>query len=51
MTAILPDPKRAPRWRRYAAWVVALLALAAVFALYQRPDFLVMLADQAWACF
>jgi len=38
-------------WRRRAAWTAALLALAAVFALYQRPDFLVMLADQAWSCF
>lgn len=38
-------------WRRRALWALVLLALAAVFALYQRPDFLVMLADQAWACF
>lgn len=38
-------------WRRRALWAAALLALAAVFGLYQRPDFLVMLADQAWACF
>ena len=26
-------------------------ALAAVFALYTRPGFLVTLADQLWACF
>ena len=29
----------------------AALALLAAFALYSRPDFLVMLADQLWACF
>jgi hypothetical protein len=29
----------------------ALAALLAVFALYTRPDFLVTLADQIWACF
>jgi hypothetical protein len=29
----------------------ALAALAAVFALYTRPGFLVTLADQLWACF
>lgn len=30
---------------------VALLALAAVFALYLRPDFMVQLSNQLWACF
>jgi hypothetical protein len=29
----------------------AALALAAVFALYTRPAFLVTLIDQVWACF
>ena len=28
-----------------------LVALAAVFALYTRPAFLVTLVDQIWACF
>jgi hypothetical protein len=32
-------------------WCVALVALAGVFALYTRPEFLVSLADQLWACF
>jgi len=36
------------RWLAYAA---ALAALLAVFALYTRPEFLVTLADQIWACF
>ena len=31
--------------------LLALLALAAVFALYTRPDFLVQLSNQIWACF
>ncbi|MBO9514811.1 MAG: hypothetical protein J7549_11890 [Variovorax sp.] len=35
-----------------AGWLAgATLALAAVFALYTRPGFLVMLVDQLWACF
>ncbi len=33
------------------AYGVALAALLAVFALYNRPEFLVTLADQIWACF
>ena len=42
--------RRAP-WKRAAAAAAVILALAGAFALYQRPDFLVMLADQAWSCF
>ncbi|MDM0107853.1 hypothetical protein QTH97_23100 [Variovorax sp. J22R24] len=35
-----------------AGWLgAAALALAAVFALYTRPGFLVTLIDQIWACF
>lgn len=37
--------------RKLLAWGVTLVALLAVFALYTRPDFLVTLADQLWACF
>ena len=33
------------------AWALALVVLLAVFALYTRPDFLLTLADQLWACF
>ena len=29
----------------------AVCLLLAVFALYTRPDFLVTLANQVWACF
>jgi hypothetical protein len=31
--------------------LAALAALAGVFALYTRPDFLVQLSNQLWACF
>ena len=34
-----------------AAGLLGLVALAAVFALYARPDFVVLMADQVWACF
>lgn len=37
--------------RQLLAWALALAVLLAVFALYTRPDFLVSLADQLWACF
>lgn len=37
--------------RQLLVWAGALTMLLAVFALYTRPDFLVTLADQVWACF
>ncbi len=37
--------------RQLLAWALALVVLLAVFALYTRPDFLLTLADQLWACF
>ena len=37
---------------RAAAWLAAAAAaLGAVFALYARPDVVVMLAEQIWLCF
>ncbi|MBO9677873.1 MAG: hypothetical protein J7556_06525 [Acidovorax sp.] len=42
---------RRPAPLRWLAYVAALAALLAVFALYTRPEFLVTLADQIWACF
>ena len=39
-----------PNWR-YALAVLALAALAGVFVLYTRPDFLLQLSNQIWACF
>ena len=43
--------QRPPAWRRWAAAALVLLVLLLVFALYGNPDFMVMLADQMWACF
>ena len=37
--------------RRLLPWAVALAVLAAVFALYTRPELMVMLSEQLWACF
>lgn len=36
---------------QFALLVAAGAMLWAVFALYTRPDFLLQLADQLWACF
>ena len=36
---------------RVAAWSAVAVALAAVFAAYQRPDLAVDLANRLWACF
>ena len=46
----LPPPQQPP-WRRWLATALALLALLAVFLLYSQPEFMLMLADQVWACF
>jgi hypothetical protein len=40
-----------PRLRRAARLLLALAVLAAVFALYTRPDFLLQLSNQIWTCF
>jgi hypothetical protein len=37
--------------QKVIAYGAALLACLGVFALYTRPDFLVSLANQLWACF
>ena len=53
----MSQPSNVPRrllhvgWQRACTALAVALALAGAFALYQRPDFLVMLADQAWSCF
>jgi hypothetical protein len=44
-------PAAARLLRRSLAWAAVLAALLATFALYQRPDFLVNLADRVWSCF
>lgn len=40
----------APRYQ-LLAYAAALAALLGVFALYDRPEFLMHLADQLWSCF
>ncbi len=38
-------------WRRVAFSCAALALLLAVFMLYTRPEFMLTLAQQVWACF
>lgn len=45
-----PTPHR-PRALRWLGGAVAVLLCLAVFGLYTVPEFMVMLADQMWACF
>ena len=33
------------------AFALAALLLLAVFGLYTDPDFMILMADQVWACF
>lgn len=37
--------------RRLVWSTLALVALAAVFLMYTRPDFMVDMANQLWSCF
>ena len=46
-----PASDRAARAGRWLVGAAAVLACLAVFGLYTVPDFMVMLADQLWACF
>ena len=39
------------RRNRFLGYAVVAAALAGVFALYTRPEFLMNLADQLWSCF
>ena len=39
------------RLRKSVGYAVALAALLAVFVLYTRPETMVNLAEQLWACF
>ncbi|MGE0350498.1 hypothetical protein [Hydrogenophaga sp.] len=36
---------------RTLVWAAVAAGLLATLALYQRPEFLVNLADQIWSCF
>jgi len=37
--------------RKIALWALVVIASLAVFMLYTRPDFMLTLANQVWACF
>ncbi len=49
--ALASRPRHRLRLALGAAVCAALLVLALVFWLYAEPGFVVMLADQIWACF
>jgi hypothetical protein len=36
---------------KYTAYTATVLACVGVFMLYTRPEFMVTLANQVWACF
>jgi len=38
-------------WTKWLAYGIAVLLLLAVFSFYTRPDFLLTLANEIWACF
>lgn len=38
-------------WHRALPWGVLALVMAGVVWLYQRPEVLIMLSEQLWACF
>lgn len=39
------------RTRKLLAWTVVVAASLGVFALYTRPDMMVLVGDMLWACF
>lgn len=39
------------RTRKFLAYGAAVTASLGVFALYLRPEFMVTLSEQIWACF
>jgi hypothetical protein len=47
----LPNPPRKPRWPRALLWGLLAVLMLGVIWLYQRPQMLIMLSDQLWACF
>ena len=51
MSHTTPPRKPAPRALRWLGGAVAVLLCLVMFGLYTVPEFMVMLADQMWACF
>ena len=44
-------PMQLKLWQRSLIWAAVLTVLLAVFAMYLKPEFMLTLADQVWACF
>ena len=40
-----------PRARKLLAYAAAVAVLLGVFALYTRPELMITLSEQVWACF
>lgn len=40
-----------PRARKLIAYAAAVAVLLGVFALYTRPELMITLSEQIWACF
>jgi hypothetical protein len=52
VSASTTSPGRSvPQVWRWLGWITAVVLCLAVFGMYTVPDFMVMLADQMWACF
>lgn len=52
VSASTTPPGRSVPWVwRWLGWIAAVVLCLAVFGMYTVPDFMVMLADQMWACF
>jgi hypothetical protein len=49
----MPLPLHRPSrlWRRWLGWAAVAVVLLGVLMLYRDPAFMLMLADQVWACF
>ena len=45
------SPMRMVNSQKFLLYAAAVAVLLGVFSLYIRPEFLVMLANQVWACF
>lgn len=43
--------QRLRRWPLVLGWTAVITALAGVFLLYLQPEFMVLMANQVWACF
>ncbi len=47
----LPLHRPTRPWQRWLGWAAVAAVLLGVLMLYRDPAFMLMLADQVWACF